>query len=115
MKGRAPSNGSGPLGGPRPYEEFIEFVDKHRELCPVVEDNDLMAESYVMIDAAGRFFQNTHGIYKYSDRILDVGIWKALWQVGFSWKKLVRRGGCDYFKNEGTDTKHVFQPLQVGG
>jgi hypothetical protein len=50
-----------------------------------------------MIDPIGRFFQNTQGIYKYSNPIQEGGIWEALRQVGFSWKKLVKRGGSDYF------------------
>ena len=64
------------------------------------EDNEKMTGSYVMIDPAGRFFQNTQGIYKYSSPIQEVGVLEALKQVGFNWKKLVDRGGSEYFENE---------------
>ncbi len=77
--------------------EFYEFVRKHEDLNPIPEDNAMMTESYVMVDPVGRFFQNTQGTYKYSEPIQEVGVWEALRQVGFSWKKLVERGGSDYF------------------
>jgi radical S-adenosyl methionine domain-containing protein 2 len=77
--------------------EFYEFVYRHRDLTPVVEDNEMMRGSYAMIDPAGRFFQNTHGTYKYSSPIHEIGVLEALRQVGFSWKKLVERGGSEYF------------------
>ena len=35
----------------------------------VPESNEAMTESYVMIDPAGRFFDNTQGFYRYSDPI----------------------------------------------
>lgn len=81
-------------------EEFYKFVDRHRDLNPVAEDNEMMTGSYVMINPVGRFFQNTHGNYKYSSPILEIGVLEALRQVGFSWKKLVERGGSEYFTDE---------------
>ncbi|RLI98472.1 MAG: radical SAM protein, partial [Candidatus Aenigmatarchaeota archaeon] len=73
--------------------EFYEFVERHRDLSPIAEDNEMMTGSYVMIDPSGRFFQNTQGTYKYSSFILKVGVLEALGQVGFSWNRLVERGG----------------------
>lgn len=80
--------------------EFYEFVRKHEDLDPIPEDNAMMTESYVMVDPSGRFFQNTQGTYKYSEPIQEVGVWEALRQVGFSWNKLVERGGSDYFEED---------------
>ncbi len=77
--------------------EFYEFVERHRDLAPIAEDNEMMMGSYVMVDPVGRYFQNTLGTYKYSNRIQEVGVWEALRQVGFSLKKLEERGGSDYF------------------
>lgn len=88
-------------------DEFYEFVEKHHDLNPVAEDNEMMRESYVMIDPQGRFFQNTQGIYKYSEPILSVGIWEALRQVGFSWQKLVKREGSVYFIDHNLDIRPV--------
>ncbi|MHA2040761.1 MAG: viperin family antiviral radical SAM protein [Candidatus Thorarchaeota archaeon] len=79
--------------------EFYRFVEKHSDLSPTSEDNEMMRGSYVMVDPVGRFFQNTQGIYKYSDPIQDIGTWEALRQVGFSWKKLVKRGGSEYYRD----------------
>jgi len=81
-------------------EEFYGFVKRHGDLAPIAEDNEMMTGSYVMIDPVGRFFQNTHGIYKYSSPIQEVSVLEALRQVGFSWEKLVERGGSDYFTDE---------------
>lgn len=77
--------------------EFYRFVENHSDLSPISEDNEMMRESYVMVDPVGRFFQNTQGTYKYSESIREIGVWEALRQVGFSWKKLVERGGSKYF------------------
>jgi radical S-adenosyl methionine domain-containing protein 2 len=93
-------------------EEFYEFVNRHGNLAPVAEDNEMMTGSYVMIDPAGRFFQNTHGTYKYSSPIHEIGVLEALREVGFSWKKLVERGGSDYFHDNRSYATHK---LMIGG
>lgn len=74
-------------------EQFRAFVARHVDLHPVVEDNELMRGSYVMLDPLGRFFQDSRGYYEYSDPILDVGVMPALSQVGWDTEKFVRRGG----------------------
>ena len=79
-------------------EQFEAFLARHRHLAaegypPIAEDNDAMRGSYVMIDPLGRFYDNIGGIYRYSEPILEVGLAKALGQVGFSSKKLRARGG----------------------
>ncbi len=77
--------------------EFYNFVGQHEDLNPIGEDNEMMMESYVMVDPLGKFLQNTQGTYIYSEPILEVGVLEALRQVGFSWNKLVERGGSEYF------------------
>jgi radical S-adenosyl methionine domain-containing protein 2 len=77
---------------------FDAFIDRHRHLAaeghaPIVEDNDAMRGSYVMIDPLGRFYGNTGDSYVYSEPILRVGVARALRQVGFSSDKLRARGG----------------------
>lgn len=62
-------------------------------LAPVVEDNEAMTGSYVMVDPAGRFFNNSTGRYVYSEPILRVGVAAALAQVGWDADAFVRRGG----------------------
>ena len=91
-------------------QEFYEFVRRHEGLKPIAEDNDMMTGSYVMIDPQGRFVQNTRGIYKYSDAILHIGVWEALSQVGFSWTRLVVRGGAEYFRGQAIHSGQTGSP-----
>ena len=69
-------------------EQFQAFVERHNQLpLPVVaEDNQCMAGSYLMIDPAGRFYQNTYQEkgYNYSQPILDISVEKALSQIDFA-------------------------------
>lgn len=79
-------------------DQFAAFVDRHRHLAteglaPVVEDNDAMRGSYVMIDPLGRFFGNATGRHVTSEPILQVGVAEALAQVGFQPAKFAARGG----------------------
>jgi radical S-adenosyl methionine domain-containing protein 2 len=79
-------------------EQFRYFVDRHAYLVAegfraVVEDNDAMRGSYLMIDPLGRFYGNASGRHMYSAPILDVGVAAALAQVGFDPAKFVARGG----------------------
>jgi len=92
--------------------EFYRFVERHRDLGVVAEDNDSMRGSYVMIDPVGRFFQNTTGALKFSDPILEVGVQNALNQVGFDWDRLVTRGGDYYFTDSYLEsTNHSLQGI----
>ena len=59
----------------------------------VPENNEAMTESYVMIDPAGRFFDNTQGSYRYSQPILKVGVEEALKQVSIDSERFHQRGG----------------------
>ena len=59
----------------------------------VPEDNVLMRGSYVMVDPAGRFFDNVQGRHNYSKPILDVGVEEALQNVAIDRRLFLRRGG----------------------
>ena len=59
----------------------------------VPESNELMTESYVMIDPAGRFFDNVQGTYTYSLPILEVGVEEALKEVLIDPRRFHKRGG----------------------
>ena len=76
-----PGNGGEPISD----KAFEEFVARHHGLPNmVVEDNPDMKGSYVMIDPAGRFFQNTPASgYITSAPILEVGIDSALREIPF--------------------------------
>ena len=79
-------------------EQFEAYVQRNRTvedygISVVPESNEAMTESYVMIDPAGRFFDNTQGFYRYSDPILEVGVKKALGQVSINSERFHQRGG----------------------
>ena len=78
--------------------QFQGFIQRHAGLAeegfaPVVEANDAMRGSYVMIDPLGRFYGNATGRHVYSEPILQTGVAEALSQVGFDPKKFAARGG----------------------
>jgi len=77
-------------------DEFMSFVEKHEDLNPVWENNDLMTDSYIMIDPLGRFFNDDECINNSRKSILDVGIYKAFKGIRFNHKKFIERGG--YYK-----------------
>lgn len=79
-------------------EQFHSFVNRHKSLEKrginvVSENNNLMTESYLMVDPQGRFFQNRENRYHVSAPILEIGVEQALEQVGFSEEKFLKRGG----------------------
>ena len=59
----------------------------------VPENNDLMRGSYVMVDPAGRFFDNVAGRHTYSRSILGVGVGEALKDVSVDSQKFLLRNG----------------------
>jgi len=67
---------------------FTAFVDRHigHSAVMCVENNEDMAQSYVMVDPHGRFFQNADAGrgYIYSPAILAVGADRAFGAIPFS-------------------------------
>lgn len=79
-------------------EEFEYYVSRqkakiHPSVEIVKEDNELMHGSYLMVNPAGCFFDNTYGKYTISQPILDLGFQKALEQIHFNERKFKARGG----------------------
>lgn len=74
------------------FQHFVRRHQSHREIM-CVEDNADMAESYLMIDPHGRFFQNALGRkgYVYSPPILESGVASAFSQTGMSVLKFTAR------------------------
>jgi radical S-adenosyl methionine domain-containing protein 2 len=77
-------------------DEFSLYLKRNTnpvtEKIMVPEDNDAMSTSYLMIDPAGRFFDNAKGIYTYSEAINDVGVERALEQTEFDYERFINRG-----------------------
>ena len=74
------------------YVQLNMHVEEYR-ITVVPESNDLMTGSYVMVDPAGRFFDNVAGGHTYSRPILDVGVEEALSDVSVDATKFISRGG----------------------
>ena len=72
--------------------QFDCFVRTHSDIPAMVpEGNELMTESYLMMDPKGRFFQNSGAKYKLSSSVLEVGISKAFEEVEFNHDKFNER------------------------
>ncbi len=81
-----------------PEDEFEGHVRLSRRVeahgvTVVPENNDLMRGSYVMVDPAGRFFDNVAGYHTYSQSILEVGVDEALKDVSVDSRKFLSRNG----------------------
>ena len=79
-------------------EQFDAYVQRNcvveqDNISIVPESNELMTKSYIMIDPAGRFFDNAQGAHTYSDPILEVGIDAALKTISIDPGRFLRRGG----------------------
>lgn len=74
------------------YENFLKNHARFRNK-PVVETNNQMKGSYLMVDPSGRFFDNAEGTHNYSQPILEVGVAGAVKQVNSNYEKFVERGG----------------------
>ena len=78
-------------------EKFQKFIDAHNSLqlatTIVPETNTQMKGSYVMVDPAGRFFDNANGKHNYSKPILEIGSRLAIQQMNYDFLKFVSRGG----------------------
>ena len=79
-------------------EEFARRVARNRYvesmgIIVVPESNDMMTGSYVMVDPAGRFFDNVAGTHVYSRPINQVGVDAALREVSVDPDKFRLRDG----------------------
>lgn len=78
--------------------DFNQFLENNRtksdnKIVSVPETNSQMKGSYVMVDPAGRFFNNATGKHHYSNPILEVGCKNALEQMAYDALKFEERGG----------------------
>ena len=86
-------------------EEYNYFLNTHEEVKMIVpESNDEIKGSYVMVDPAGRFFDNATGTHNYSKPILEVGIDEAIKTMNYDFDKFLIRGGIYDWVNETSKT-----------
>ena len=80
---------------PEQFEAYVQCnrIVENDGINVVPESNEAMTESYVMVDPAGRFFDNAQGAYTYSLPILEVGVEEALKGVLIEPERFRRRGG----------------------
>jgi len=76
------------------FEKFIQSNVSHNKKIDIIpENNELMTGSYIMVDPAGRFFDNVEGTYKYSKSILDDGVSSALSEIEIIEDRFYDRNG----------------------
>lgn len=76
------------------FEFFCQQNSRHSfKDHMIIENKEALTDSYLMINPAGEFFDNTQGFLKRSESILKLGIEKALQQIDCSYEKFTARGG----------------------
>jgi radical S-adenosyl methionine domain-containing protein 2 len=80
-------------------EQFAEYIARHsKQPALVVEDNDTMRDSYVLIDEDLCFLDNSSGAKVQSLPILERGVKAAFESVKFDRAAFERRDGAFYQK-----------------
>lgn len=74
-------------------EQFSFWVNKHQSLGVIAETNELMSQSYALIDPIGRFYTGDIEGHHYGKSILEVGVEKAWSSVNFQEDKFHARNG----------------------
>ena len=79
-------------------EQFARYVTRNRSvesegIAVIAESNGMMTGSYVMVDPAGRFFDNVSGGHAYSRPITQVGVDVALNEVSVDAERFQLRSG----------------------
>ncbi|MBL0200360.1 MAG: hypothetical protein IPP81_09320 [Chitinophagaceae bacterium] len=91
--------------------QFQNFIKRHSALenitIIVPENNCEMTGSYVMVDPAGRFYDNTIGEHRYSRPILEIGARLAIQQMQYDFGKFVERGGIYNWSSNAKKINHV--------
>lgn len=72
---------------------FFEFTQRHSHPSMVVEDNESMTGSYLLIDPQGRLFENSKGKYTYSSKLQDNDIDLCLSEINLNREMFIKRGG----------------------
>jgi len=75
------------------WNGFERFVQKHSHPSMVVEDNEAMTGSYLLIDPQGRLFENSEGRHTYSSKLQENTLNKCLSEINLNRKTFIDRGG----------------------
>lgn len=83
--------------------QFGSFCDRHSgQKALIAESNDVMQNSYLLLDEQMRFLDCSTGGKIPSESILKVGVAKALQQAGFDHEMFEQRGGIYDWEREKT-------------
>lgn len=75
-------------------EQFENFLNNHKhQKSIVVEDNEAMTGSYLLIDPQGRLFENSKGKHTYSKPLQDNDIDICLSEINLNREMFIKRGG----------------------
>lgn len=74
-------------------QQFEFFIDNHKFPNMVIEDNELMTGSYLLIDPQGRMFENSKGTHTYSESVYQQTVDKCLSQINLNRTNFEKRGG----------------------
>jgi len=75
-------------------EQFESYINNHKhQKSIVVEDNEAMTGSYLLIDPQGRLFENSKGKHTYSKPLQDNDIDICLSEINLNREMFIKRGG----------------------
>lgn len=86
------------------HDRFQAFVNRHYAACPqlVAQPNNLIKDSYLMLNEKMRFLNCQNGSRTLTDSILEVGVNNALKQAGFNTNAFLEQGDTfDWKKMKG--------------
>lgn len=72
---------------------FYNFIKRHDHKSMVVESNELMTGSYLLIDPQGRLFEDSKGIHTYSKPLQYYNIDECLSEINLDREMFIARGG----------------------
>mmetsp|Transcript_56279 Transcript_56279/g.131868 ORF Transcript_56279/g.131868 Transcript_56279/m.131868 type:complete len:344 (-) Transcript_56279:95-1126(-) len=84
-------------------EQYSAFLARHADFNPVYESNELMRNSYVILDEKCRFLNNQDGTKRPTMSILDVGVDAAFEEAGFEAETFMERGGVYDWSRKSAD------------
>ncbi|OWR14143.1 viperin family antiviral radical SAM protein [Chryseobacterium sp. VAUSW3] len=83
-------------------EMFSTFISNHRQFLEenilIRENNSEMKDSYVMVDPAGRFYNNKNGMQEYSQSILNNGVEMTYREMNYNYQNFINRKGVYNWK-----------------
>lgn len=72
---------------------FERFINRHSHPSMVVENNQAMTGSYLLIDPRGRLFENSKREHTYSSPLQNNNIHKCLSEINLDRNMFLKRGG----------------------